>query len=307
MRADTAFLLPSGLAIGLGLYEVVTCVFLLANVPNKRTVIFFLSCMTLFFIFGICLTDFLFLDYSASPYMVPNWYLGTIGMACYLVNSLSTIGITILFLYRIKTFYGFSSNVFRSLAVLGLLVVLTKGSGDLIMGKTMYDFSRDIKNVTTLNPLYKPGAFVLAAATALEALFTTCGSVSFLLYLTNMGSAETGGWNEVREQVFKKEGVRLTILSATHLIIAYFGIWVAIQDGYVAHVGFFLPAFAYALEMHTFLLLSYKTSRKVLGQIQTYMQSHSNRSNQKSATTPKRYDAKFFDSAGTYRKNSESN
>ncbi|KAJ3306376.1 hypothetical protein HDV03_005343 [Kappamyces sp. JEL0829] len=264
---NTAYFLPAGIVLGFGLYSTFQCALLLAGVPNKATAIWRMSTLTCVLLSLICLSDFIFLDYSASPYSAPTWYIAGVSLFGYAINWVATISIAILFVMRIKIFYGFRSTVFRTMMLLAFLLFALKLGGDGILVKVSFESANGTYLNPNDNPWYHWGIFIFAFASIAECLFTAIGSISFLLHLTKFGSE--GGWSELRNQVFKKEGVRLTLIVCCHLLLAYFAVLVAFADNYVAHVGFFLPSFAYALELYTFLDLSYNSTKSILSQMQS--------------------------------------
>ncbi len=227
MRQSNAYLTPAGLFVALGLNEAFSAALLLWSVPNKSSAMWRLSLLALFLIFVMGIINFLSIDYTSSPFMVPVGFLGYLFVSAYAINFITTVVMTILFLMRIKLFYGKGSVFFKSMVALGCLLIAIKASGDAIFAKVSLDFAQGKVSNPKEHSMFPIAPLIMAFGALAEGAFSTIGSVSFLYYLTDFGS---GDWNDIRDTVFKREGVRLTLIVATHLVLTYLAVWVWIDD-----------------------------------------------------------------------------
>jgi hypothetical protein len=212
--------------------------------------------------------DIIILDYISSPYQstIPG-LIGWLFLVAYSLNIFGTIMLATLFLFRIKIFHGASSSFYKTMVGFAVIVIFVKAAGDFIGIYVTYSFATGKYESPLKHPLYKTIPLVLAIGTALEGIFSAAGSVSFIYYLTDF--KDRRDWNALREKVLQTEGARLTLIICVHAVIVYLGICVVIDDNYVSHTGFFLPALAYALELSTFLDLSFNSARKILSAAQS--------------------------------------
>ncbi|KAJ3360104.1 hypothetical protein HDU91_004707, partial [Kappamyces sp. JEL0680] len=278
MRDYNAYLTPSGIFTGMALYELFSAWLLLFRIPNKNTGLWKMSLVTSLLMIFIVVVDMVALDYLSSPYVSPSWFIGTCFVAAYFFNIFGTVLLAVMFLMRIKIFYGVKSNFYKSMMALSIVMIAVKGAGDALGVYVSYSFANGSYSSPVSHPLYKDIPLVLAIATTLEGIFSAAGSISFLYYLTDFNGSN---WSQLREKVFMKEGSRLVLIVCIHAVIVYLGICVYFDDNYISHCGFFLPALAYSLELNTFLDLSYNSAKEILSEAQSAMTKQTTSSNRK--------------------------
>ena len=275
MRAYDSYVTLAAVVNGLASKELIAALRILYCITHKKTILFKSSLVAIVLIFLVLATNLIALDYIASPYEAPSSYLGILFLTAYVLNFLSSILITFLFMIRIKIFYGGKSTFFKAMSVLGLIVVLIKGSADFIGIKISYDYATGASDSPVNDPHYWLVPFIMAFGSTFEAVFSAIGSLSFLYYLTDFDAGST--WSDLRQSVFKQEGVRLFLIICIHLAIVVCAIVTAISETWLSHLGFFLPSLAYSVELRTFLELSYQSAPNIIKQFETNLSSAGSR------------------------------
>jgi hypothetical protein len=264
-RAYSAYLAPTGVILGLALHDVFGSMLFLIGIQNKKTAMWRVSLIAWVLVFLFVLAQLISIDYIASPYMTFNGYGGYLFVANYITNFLATIMITTLFLMRIRMFYGKKSKFYHSMIFVGIIVILAKGAGNAIGATISYEYAIGVSPDPQFHPWYHLVALVMAVAMSIEGIFSAIGSVSFLYYLTDFESSND--WDGLRTKIFKKEGGRLTVIICAYAVIVYMAVWVVFDDNYVSHTGFYLPSLAYALELYTFLHISYNSPKTIMAEL----------------------------------------
>jgi hypothetical protein len=262
MREYNSYVTLAAVVNGLAFQELFAAMKILYFIPHKQTLLFKSSLIAVILIFLVLLTSTIILDYISSPYNAPFGYLGILYGTAYVLNFISSILITFLFMIRIKIFYGRRCLFFKAMTFLGLAVVLVKSAADYFGIKISYAYATGATATPLLDADYYVVPFIMAFGSALEAVFSAAGSMSFLYYLTDFGSGNT--WKELRAKVFMKEGVRLLLIVCVHLAIVVSAIFSAISETWISHLGYFLPSLAYAVEIRTFLTLSYRSAPNII-------------------------------------------
>jgi hypothetical protein len=106
-RQRNAYITPAAVILGVGLHNCVTCAYLLTQKARSASGgwIWRLSVLTLIFVFGFIFFQILILDFIASAYIVPDWWVGFVQMGNFIGHFLSAMGITAVLLIRLSVFY----------------------------------------------------------------------------------------------------------------------------------------------------------------------------------------------------------
>ncbi|KAJ3275590.1 hypothetical protein HDV01_007593 [Terramyces sp. JEL0728] len=210
---------------------------------------------------GFVVLQIIAIDYISSPYMTGNSFLGMIFLLNYCFNFLTTIFVTALIVIRIRLFYG-ASTFSYIMYFMGFLTILGKGAGNGIGVVVSVQYIQLIYNSPVEDPLYPKIALVMTFALLFEALFTAIGTLSFLSYLTDFKLAE--GLFTMQNKVLKKETGKLFLVIFLNFINASFAVWVAFDDNWISHNGFFMDSLTYTLELYAFIELSYISAKKLI-------------------------------------------
>jgi hypothetical protein len=257
MRATIAYGTPSAVFIGMALYELSNSLLLLYNRyrSSGRTLLWRLSIVTWFAIVFTVAIQLIALDYFMSPYELGSlgiWLAAGFGAA--IIAAFLTV---LLILYRVYMFYGKTHLGTMAMTVLALVVVVMKAIGNGQGVLMSIGFQR--------NKSFDGGLITrMAAANALgtlgEAIYSTLGSIAFLHALTDSKSK----WTFFRRLMFKEIGRRLAAIFLLNVIIAVFSIWLIRDDNHISHTSYYLTSYAYALQLHTFLDLSYVSAKEII-------------------------------------------
>jgi hypothetical protein len=64
--------------------------------------------------------------------------------------------------------------------------------------------------------------------------------------------------------MFKEIGRRLAAIFLLNVIIAVFSMWLIRDNNHISHTSYYLTSYAYALQLHTFLDLSYVSAKEII-------------------------------------------
>jgi hypothetical protein len=238
-RDSNAYVVVAGLILGLSFPELANVFMVLVSKAKDAsgTALWRLSLYSWLALALFISSQIVVLDFIASPYKVPTWFLGVCLIANYGTNFLTTIGISILFVYRLSLFYGKRSVTSILMTVFAVLVVVGKGIANYLGVKLGIDTVNLIYGLKfKSNPLYNEIPVVMSVAMSAEAVFATIGSILFLSFL--VGRTGLKGLSTADSIHIKKEIFRIYLITIVNAITLFFGIWVAIDDNYVSHNGF---------------------------------------------------------------------
>ncbi|KAI8895190.1 hypothetical protein BC833DRAFT_651442 [Globomyces pollinis-pini] len=263
-RQYSAYETPSGIFIGMGFHYLFAAGYLLAEKVQTahKTSLWRLGFVTWLSLAGFIIMQAMMLDVEVSPYTHPSWYRGFQYVFACSTNILLTFGTTLLILTRVRLFYGSRSRFNYSMIVLAIAVCILKCIGNAFGMKIGYESANLIYPNPHNNPLYKTFPSFMAIALTVEGIFTTLGSVSFLLILIDFEGPST--WSAAQYELLRKEGLRLGLIVVFNIVSAVLAIWIAINDNFISHTGFYLPSLLYGLEFYSFLDLSYNSAKKII-------------------------------------------
>lgn len=264
MRDTRAYLIPAAVIVGMTLIPLASSFGLLLKLFKKRNSLVYMSCVCLLALTSYALLEFVLIDYFASPYKVvnPARYVGSLLLAGYLINFVTSCLITLLFLLRIKIFFGRNSKFFKSMSCLAVLLILLRIVGDGTMGYVSYEYLNESVKAPQMHPWYNTGVLSIGLVSAVEGTFSAIGSLSFLYYLTDLSTSKS--WISLRFHILKDECLRVLVIVIGHILVVSLSIWFYINDNYISHTGFYLPALVYALELDFFLDLANSTAGNIL-------------------------------------------
>ncbi|KAJ3315128.1 hypothetical protein HDV04_004269 [Boothiomyces sp. JEL0838] len=264
MRDFNAYGTPSGIFLGLAFHDFATAsVILFSKLDSAKSFLWQSSFFTWIILALFIIAQFIGLDYFMSPYELTN--IGYVLVANYLLNILTTLGITTMMVYRVKIFFGKSSTIFKVMIAFQLIVLAFKGVGSFFGCLVSYQFQTGVSQLAT-NVHFRDIGLFEAIGQAAEGIFSACGSTAFIYALTSSHSKQ-------RQKTFADIavtpiGMRLIAILLLNFTIAVFGVWDYFDDNYIDHTGFFMPSWTYALQLHTFLDLSYISAKKIVfGQV----------------------------------------
>ncbi|KAJ3261165.1 hypothetical protein HK103_006474 [Boothiomyces macroporosus] len=260
-RDYVAYTTPSAIIIGIGLHSLFSAAIMIVNVENKKTPVWRVSLLSFLLLTLFMGLQFHIVDFFTSPYLTPNGYFDYVFCAGYVTNILLTISIAALLLMRVKIFYSERKSLYYGMIALGMLVIMLKGLGDFLGIYVSYQTGVGMYASPFDHPYYSDIALVMAIATAFEAIFSALGSYLFISFLLSASHSDSA-IDKVR--MVKEEVISLTIIMISQLFMTVLAIWVKFDDNYISHVAFFMPSFVYALELKTFLALSYYSAKKII-------------------------------------------
>jgi hypothetical protein len=238
-RDDGAYVVLSGIILGLSLPELSkTIMLLLSRMGDAATTkLWILSMFTFISLCSFFVSQFIVLDLITSPYIVSNAFLGILMGSNYGTYFLATVGISILFVFRITIFYGKESAVSRLMWWFAALVIALKAAGCSLGIKLSYDtailtFGLNFRS----NPIYSYVPIVMSIAMSVEAIFSTIAASIFVSYLSGtsgLSDAKKTGSKSIRKEIF-----RIYVIAILNTFSLFFGVWVAIDDNYVSHIAF---------------------------------------------------------------------
>ncbi|KAJ3274432.1 hypothetical protein HDV01_003036 [Terramyces sp. JEL0728] len=162
---------------------------------------------------------------------------------------------------RVKIFYAERKALYYGMVAFGIIVILLKGFGDFLGILVSYQTGLGQYASPMDHPYYRSIALVMAAATAFEAVYSALGSYLFISFLLSASHSDSA-IDKVR--MVKEEVISLSVIMFAELVMTILAIWVKFDDNYISHVAFFMPSFVYALELKTFLALSYHSAKKII-------------------------------------------
>nr|KAJ3421684.1 hypothetical protein HK105_002708 [Polyrhizophydium stewartii] len=208
--------------------------------------------------------DVTILDYFISPYAHsgPYWHPKMV-CAGFVLNPIALAVMLLLFMVRIRVFYQNSSPVFWLLLLLAIatfaLSVLGSAWGiisdlDVFDGKIM--IFTDSPHINMANAFF-------AACHAAEGLFSSLSSMAFLWSIgKSLGFSKQGFFYEV---MFKHDGIRFIVIIILNLIVAGFAVDAYFtQFTYVTFTSWYMPPLIDAIEIRTFLITSYVSTRNII-------------------------------------------
>ncbi|KAI8896401.1 hypothetical protein BC833DRAFT_553814 [Globomyces pollinis-pini] len=306
MRQDNAYLAASAMIIGIAYHNSASALVLILSKATTagKGALWRLALLAWLVTTAFVVFQTIILDFITSPYPVPDWWVGFIQLMNFVFHFLTTVALVAMMMTRLSVFYKKGSNFMISMYIMSFIVILVKLVGESYA--TVMSLS--IMNNTYLryeeHPYYPISQGMLAASGTSEMIFSIVGSVGFL----NALNTSVGGSRQqfIQEVLIKHEGYRLVLLTVLYTIFATFLIYGAnFQHTPLTHCVFYLPSWIYALELRTFLELSYVSAKEIiLKQANTSSREHEvtydldpKRSlEQKRKTTPKSFSQPSYNS-----------
>jgi hypothetical protein len=149
------------------------------------------------------------------------------------------------------------------MAVLCLLLIVAKCIGDgygIIVSLSIMK-SEYLKY--DKHPYFRISQLVLGISASLDMIFSIIGSIGFLYAL---GGGENNKVLFIAKVLLKHDGYRLIVISILHMFICAFAVYVSggNEHTYITHIGIYIPSWVYALELRTFLDLSFVAARDII-------------------------------------------
>ncbi|KAJ3321312.1 hypothetical protein HDV06_004416 [Boothiomyces sp. JEL0866] len=260
-RDYNAYLSTSGVMLGMGLHNLASAAYILiakASVARK-TVLWILGLFAFLSLSGFLGLQVFTIDYISSPYLEGPDFLGKLFFFNYLLNLLTTIFITSLVVVRVRLFFGNSPFTYL-MYVMGFFTVIGKGCGNAVGMYTSARFINGEYRSPPDDPLYPKIALIMAFALTFEAIFTAIGTGSFLAFLLDFDFSSLSRQNDV----LYKEVLRLSLILFFNVLNAIFAVWIAFDDNWISHNGFFMDSLTYSLELYAFLELSYYNAKALV-------------------------------------------
>ena len=237
-RNHDSYVSLAGILLGAALPELIsTLVVLLGRAESYKTTMWILSFYSATMLLIYMISQFLVLDFVASPYKVPEHFLGIMLMANYGFNLLVSVGISILFAYRIALFHGKRSAI--ALVFYGFcgLVICGKAIANAIGFKIGIDtynlvYGLDYRS----NPLYNLVPIGMSVAMSVEAVYSTVGSLVFLSFVTGKSNLKELG--KADSAVIRRESFRIKLIALTNFLNLLLAVWVAFDDNFISHVAY---------------------------------------------------------------------
>lgn len=246
-RQDNAYYIPAAIFLGIAINTGTSIAHLLIKKAKNRGMVWMLSLSTLVFITLFIFSQFLKVDFYASPYIVSSWYPGFLAACDFLLTYFCYIGVTITLMYNTVWYYKKDRTVIIGMYILAFFVLAIKGA-DTGFGLAM---SVDLFNNKYLaienHPLYQTTKTVYAIGTVANLVFTTLGCFGCLLAMTNDQVNESGRFSRA---LIKNDGHRFVIVPLIYTFIAAFALYGIIRDHtYITNVGTYLHPWAVSLEL----------------------------------------------------------
>ncbi|KAJ3254493.1 hypothetical protein HK103_007129 [Boothiomyces macroporosus] len=267
MRQDNAYCAPAAFFLGLALWDILQSLALLLSKLKtaSKTPIWRVASVTWIFMATFFVLQYMVLDYITSPYEVSNDFFGNLFIFNFIFIFLTTFGVGVMLMTRIRVFYGRPSPVYIIMMVLFIGTVGLKGSADAFGVIVGLDVRRNKYLVYEDHPLYPYVPFYFAIGQVTEAIFSTVGSIAFLYAISNEGGKSK---TKVLQGIIIKDYViRLVLIFGLNITITVFGIIAWLNHGhytYITHMANYLPTTTYALQFYTFLKNSYITARTII-------------------------------------------
>ncbi|KAJ3272510.1 hypothetical protein HDV01_005461 [Terramyces sp. JEL0728] len=267
MRQDNAYCSPAAIFLGLALWDICQSLSLLLSKLGtaSKTPIWRVASVTWVFMSVFFVLQFMVLDYITSPYEVTNDFFGNLFILNFIFIYLTTVGVGIMLMTRIRVFYGRPSAVYIIMMILFIGTISLKGIADTYGVLVGLDVRRNIYLNYDEHPLYPNVPFYFAIGQVTEAIFSTVGSIAFLYALSNEGGKSK---TKVLQGIIIKDYViSLVLIFGLNITITVFGIIAWLNDGhytYITHMANYLPTTTYALQFYTFLKNSYITAKTII-------------------------------------------
>ncbi|KAJ3320102.1 hypothetical protein HDV06_005667 [Boothiomyces sp. JEL0866] len=294
MRQDNAYTTTAALFLGLALWDISQSLgLLLSKIKSaNHTPIWKLASVTWIFITTFFVLQYMILDYITSPYTVKSDFFGNLFVLNFIFIYLTTCGVAVMLMTRIRVFYGRKSAVYLGMMLLFVGTVILKGLADTYGVIVGIDVQRNVVLNFEDHPLYANVPFYFAIGQVVEAGFATIGSIAFLYALGSDGKKSKA--TVLKGVIYRDYIFRLFAIFGINVAITIFGIVAWRNHGhysYITHLVNYLPTTAYALQFYTFLHNSYITAKTI---IQKKQASHSKQSTNSRNSNQRRMTSDIF-------------
>jgi hypothetical protein len=145
--------------------------------------------------------------------------------------------------------------------VLAGAVVISKGVGDAYGTVMAYQVLKVEYLRYEDHPYFKIASAILGISTLIDLVFSILGSVGFLFAL----SANESKGSFIKDVLIHHHGYRLVLISVIHILICSFMMYsINNEHTYITKLGLYLPSWVVALELYTFLELSYVSAKEII-------------------------------------------
>jgi hypothetical protein len=266
-RQRNAYVTPAAVILGIALHNLASSVYLLSQKARKASSnwIWKASLMAALVIFGFIVCQMIILDFITSSYIVPDYWLGLVQFLIYLFHLLATIAISTVLMLRLSVFYTAYSSLMVSMYFLLFLVIMSKTIGDGFGMILSLAVMRNEYLTYEQHPYFVISQTILGVGATADLLFSVLGSVGFLYALSAIGSNPTKK-SFFRDVLFEHDGYRLIMICILHIFICSFALFVSFgrSHTFITRTGLYMPSWVYALELRTFLELSYVTAKEII-------------------------------------------
>ncbi|KAL2912545.1 hypothetical protein HK105_207943 [Polyrhizophydium stewartii] len=244
--------------LGVAVHEIASSAYFMlsARRDSWRAPIFRLCCVALVFVGVLTVLELSIIDWYISPYQQGDkfWHPKMViaGFVCNTISMTLVPMQLVLFVVRLRVFHRGASPTFWGLSFVAFATFCFSVPANVVAIMT----NLEARHAQVSNALF-------AASHGLEGVFSAVCSVLFLWSIAKgLGISRK---DFIWEIVIKHEGVRFACIFVLNIIIAGFAIHAyAHSFNYVTYTAFYMPPLIYAIEIHTFLLTSYRATREML-------------------------------------------
>nr|KAJ3403041.1 hypothetical protein HK105_004161 [Polyrhizophydium stewartii] len=257
---------PSLIFQGIALAELTAALMFMVTSKreSRKSAIFRLSCIAWVFVVVATALDIGILDFFVSPYPLPEkfWHPKMV-LAGFFVGVCAELTMMALLLVRLNIFYGIKSPVFWLLLLIGFASVCFAIPGNYLAVLANVDVFEGKYAFFTDSPRMTPANALFGAARACEGLFSALSSMSFLWAIgKSLGFSKKGFLYEV---MFNHDGVRFLVILGLNITITTFAITAYFRGyDYITYCSWYMTTLIYAIEIRTFLIASYVSTRDII-------------------------------------------
>ncbi|KAL2916261.1 hypothetical protein HK105_204352 [Polyrhizophydium stewartii] len=286
-RVLTAYLPPSAIFMGIALHEAAAAFMFMfmSNADMWRKPIFVTCGLALLMLLANVLLDVAIIDWDISPYPVPATWHPTLTIAAFVANLATAVLVLSLFMMRLRLVHRGSSPTFWLLAFMCAATLCFLVSANVVAIMTNLEVIQGKIPTFTKSSLSDLSTALFAISHALEGLFSALSSIAFLWEIgSGLGFSSADFATKV---LFEHDGMRFVVIFCLNITIAVMALHAyCFGFTYVTFTAFYMPALNYAIEIHTFLITSYVSTRNILQSARSASASNGQSSSHRLAVSP---------------------
>ncbi|KAL2916259.1 hypothetical protein HK105_204350 [Polyrhizophydium stewartii] len=265
-RDFTAFEPPAAIFVGIAFSELAAAgMFMIAARREAwRGTILRLALAAWVLAAAIACTDAVVLDFLISPYPVSrDWHPKAV-IAGMLFNLAITGVMLSLFIVRLRVFHQGRSPVFWGLLAVAVCTFVVSVPANIIGIMTNIEVIQGKVDRFSDSSLMGLSTALYAATHGLEGIFSAACSLVFLWAIgKGLGLSSRAFVSEV---LLRHEGMRFMAILGLNLVVAGFAVDAFVRGAftYVTYTSWFMTVMIYSIEINTFLLTSFVTSRDLI-------------------------------------------